>query len=303
MSRISVHKPGVRKGADFLYHVDPKQLKANGVELVGFYLKRATKEQIDAYHKAGISVFLIHQRGYEGRLPDSAEWGRRHGEEANTQAAALGYPIELPIVFASMGDYDNGPDNVRRSAAYFAAARKACKWPAGAYGDWDLFDAIGPTALSVQAAAKAWSYDWIRRKWKGPHPTAHIVQRPSVRAYTPVLPDWPGAYVDPLDIVRAVSAWGPPSKTVPPYNPPTSWGVYPTIVKPVIQRNDKRAVVGYLQNVIKYKAGGGIRVTEQFGPQTESRVKDLQRLFGLPPTGIVDSATWKAVDFLAVGKA
>ena len=38
---IKLHTTGARKGADFLAHVDPAQLKAQGVEIVGFYLKRA----------------------------------------------------------------------------------------------------------------------------------------------------------------------------------------------------------------------------------------------------------------------
>jgi len=211
--------PG-NKGADFLAHVDPAQLKAQGVRFVGVYLKNTTRAHIDAYHRHGVGVFLIHQNRKEGLLPDAAAQGALAGRQANVQAAALGYPKTLPIVFASMGDYDNTPATLPRSVAYFKAAKAACQWPAGVYGDTELLSALGPTPLSCLAAAKSWS--------TGTHPTAHLVQYPPTPVAIPKK-GWPGIEADRLDVLQPITVWYP--------NPPTPKGTpmalpVVTVVKP-----------------------------------------------------------------------
>lgn len=211
--------PGTQ-GADFLGHVDPAQLKAAGVKFVGVYLKNTTRAHIDAYHRAGIGVFLIHQNRKEGLQSDAAAQGALAGKQANVHAAALGYPKTLPIVFASMGDYDNTPTTLSRSIAYYRAAKAACTWPAGAYGDTELLAAVGPTALSCLAAAKSWSTGT---------PSAHLLQSPPAPVATPSRA-WPGIEADRLDVLRPFTVWFP--------NPPTPKGrpmALPvvTVVKPV----------------------------------------------------------------------
>lgn len=276
--------PGARKGADFLVHVDPLQLKVQGVTLVGVYLKNTTKAQIDAYHKAGISVFMIHQRGYEGRGPDPAGAGARHGIEAAAQAKALGYPRGLPIVFASMGDYDNTPTTIKGSVAYYNAAAKACRaggYLPGAYGDWDLFDAIGPTALSCQAAAKSWSYNWFKKAWKGPHPTAHLLQYPSKAVAAPKAP-FAGVRVDPLDVLKQVTVWGPPLSAI--VAKPVA------VAKPILKRTISPRVneqVKLLQRQLAYpwKWYTG-PIDGKFGPMTETAVKRMQSVVKVPVNGV-----------------
>lgn len=77
------------------------------------------------------------------------------------------------------------------------------------------------------------------------------------------------------------------------------FGHWPTIHKPPIGPAVRGDIVRYLQAVIAAKAGGDITVDGYFGPQTERRVKDLQRLFGLTVDGVVGAQTWPVVDWLA----
>ena len=280
--------PGPRKGADFLAHVDPLQLKVQGVSLVGVYLKNTTRAQIDAYHAAGVNVFLIHQRGYEGRGTDPVGAGTRHGLEAAQQAKALGYPKGLAIVFASMGDYDNTAANIKGSVAYFHAAAKGCiagGYRPGAYGDADLFTAIGSTALSCQAAAKAWSWDWVKGKWKGAHPTAHLLQYPSRAVAVPRAP-WYGVRVDPLDILKQIVVWGP-GPDAPPVKPVR-------VAKPILRRTISRTrneEVVLLQRHLSFLKLYGATIDGRFGPLTQTAVKRLQVTLKRSITGVYDVPT------------
>lgn len=296
---LKAHTPGARKGADFLVHVDPAQLKAQGVELVGMYLKNTTRERIDAYHKAGISVFLIHQRGYEGRGPDPAGAGRRHGEEANVQAAALGYPLDMPIVFASMGDYDNTAATIPGSVAYAKAAKRACRWPVGWYADWDLQEVLAkeaPGVFNVQTAARAWSFDWIRRRYRGIHPAVHIEQRPP-RAVAkqnvsddPNRLDWYGVAVDPLNIIKPINGWSNRITPPPPAKPP----VQVTVARPTLRwrlPNMSGAEVILLQRQMKFWRWYTGPVNGRFGTVTRDAVKKMQRALRVPVDGIYGPVT------------
>ncbi len=291
---ITTHPPALRKGADFLYHVDPVQLKAQGVTLVGLYLKNTTKAHIAAYHKAGISVFMIHQRGYEGRLADSAAYGKAAGLEANRQATLLGYPKDLPIVFASMGDYDNTGTLTARSVAYYAAADLACEWPAGAYGDHELFNAIGATPLSCQAAAKSWSWNWVTNKWRGVHPTAHLLQHPS-RVVAVAITPWQGTRADPLDITRQVKAWGPGLPTPPAPKPVTPVVVAKPILRRTISRTRNPEVVLLQRHLAFLHLYPAASIDGRYGPITQAAVKKLQLRLKRSVTGTYDSPTAKAL--------
>lgn len=61
--------------------------------------------------------------------------------------------------------------------------------------------------------------------------------------------------------------------------------------------------VRWMQTVISEHAGGNIEVDGQFGPQTQQRVQDVQRAYGLEPDGIVGPLTWGVMDRLAAGEA
>jgi hypothetical protein len=86
----------------------------------------------------------------------------------------------------------------------------------------------------------------------------------------------------------------------PPEDPASPYGLWPLATnKPDLRQGMRDGAVGYLQRVIRDKAGGGIAVDNYFGPQTTHRVKDMQRLFGLVVDGVVGHQTWPVVDFLA----
>lgn len=61
---------------------------------------------------------------------------------------------------------------------------------------------------------------------------------------------------------------------------------------------DRGPAVGIVQTIIRDKAGGDIPVDEYYGPKTASRVKNLQKFFGLEETGMVDEVTWDVLVLL-----
>ncbi len=83
--------------------------------------------------------------------------------------------------------------------------------------------------------------------------------------------------------------------------PRPDYGLYPLNAdKPVVQLGWHGDLVTYLQRVILDAAGGNISVDGDFGPQTDSRVRDLQAFVKLAVTGTVDwNGTWQIVDHLA----
>ncbi len=88
-------------------------------------------------------------------------------------------------------------------------------------------------------------------------------------------------------------------KPHPPAPKPSQFGDWPARKKGLIKRGNRGDLVKYLQQVIKVKAGGNITVDGDFGSRTESRVKDVQRVFSLTQDGVVGPKTWGVVDFLA----
>ncbi|HSJ92133.1 MAG TPA: peptidoglycan-binding protein [Ilumatobacter sp.] len=79
------------------------------------------------------------------------------------------------------------------------------------------------------------------------------------------------------------------------------YGPYPwNDAKPVLRNGWHGDLVRYVQLVIDRAAGGHIEVDGVFGPQTEGRVKDVQFVAQLAPTGVIDwNGTWQFVDQLA----
>lgn len=69
--------------------------------------------------------------------------------------------------------------------------------------------------------------------------------------------------------------------------------------KPTIRNGSRGDSVRYLQGVFLNETGATIAVDGKFGSQTERRVRDMQRFFGLTVDGWVGRESWSAVDLLA----
>lgn len=80
---------------------------------------------------------------------------------------------------------------------------------------------------------------------------------------------------------------------------PNPFGDWPHVSKPVLRRRSRGNEVVYLQKVIYLKAGGGISIDGDFGPQTEGRVRTVQQNNGIGVDGIVGPQTWGVIDRLA----
>ena len=272
-----VHHPAPRRAADFLSLVDPKVLRGNGIDVVFVYLKNITRDQIKAYHDAGLSVVLIHEARATDGL-DGAVRGLAHGALAASQAKALGAPTDVPIVFASAGDYDVNAGNLAKSVAYWRAAKTAAAaagYAAGCYGDWDLLAAVGDeSALNVQAAAKGWSWDWVARKWRGVHRTAHLLQAPSSVLNPKPSVQWPGSRVDFNDIVRPIRAWYPVPKPKP--KPPVPVVVVPGSNLRLTWPRTRNSDVKALNNLLRF-FGWAKTTGDVFDAGTKAGVVRMQK--------------------------
>ena len=160
---------------------------------------------------AGFGVALVWET-YEGRPLEGAAAGTQDGLRANADARRLGYPTTEAIIIAC--DTDINASNVTKAVEYCMAFKAACAHPVGCYGDWDLLDALWRRGfdgvMNVQPNARGWSFDWVRMLWRGVHPTAHMLQKPSKTD------------VDPDLVYKPVQFWaGPTPVTPPPPHPPT----------------------------------------------------------------------------------
>jgi hypothetical protein len=85
------------------------------------------------------------------------------------------------------------------------------------------------------------------------------------------------------------------------------WGLYPlNTAKATVRRVDNRPVtpevhelVRYLQGVLRLRAAQPITVDGDFGPATETAVRNVQAFFRLAVDGVVGSRTWQVIDMLA----
>lgn len=295
-----------RRTADFLELVHPDTLKKNEVGVVLVYLKNITRAQIDAYHKAGLGVILIHEARATDGLAGAAK-GTEHGRAAALKLAELGAPVDVPVMFSSAGDYDNTPATLPASVAYWRAAKKAAvPYLAGCYGDWDLLDAVGDeSALNMQTAAKAWSWNWLARVWRGAHRTAHLVQMPSTQIAPTGTREWPGIRVDFSDVLRPIRAWypappQPPKPVAPPApKPPASMYVPRSSLKLTMPRTVSGDVLA-LRKILRFFGWTKAAPAAVYDRETANAVKIMQTKLGVTPDGWYYTETRQALEaFLA----
>lgn len=279
--------------------ITPDDLRRQGFRFVARYIngsthhwKVLTHDERDRLLAAGLGLVLVFEKSAD-RWRGGVIAGATDGAQAEADAARLGYPDWGVIVPAF--DSDVTKKTLPLAVEYWHAFNKACKHPTGAYGDWDVIDAVAPwSACNWQANAGGWSWLRLGRKWlKRTHPQAHMLQQRQRDG------------IDPNVCLRPFEVWaghdGGPAPA-PGWDPEHGvFGLWPLNTnKPEIRRGDDSDAVRYLQGVILTKGGGRIEVDGVFDVPTEERVKDLQRMFHLPETGVVDLATWKVVDFLVV---
>ena len=92
---------------------------------------------------------------------------------------------------------------------------------------------------------------------------------------------------------------------MPPFSPSQGqFSLWPIATnKPVLQRGmagQPLDAVRYFQGVMLVRAKYAIAVDGFYGPASETACKVFQGWNNLPQTGIVDAATWKAIDTLAL---
>lgn len=157
---VLVHKG--QTGVDFSFARPPAaRLVELGYDFVVGYIsvlpaapaKNITQAQCEEYLAAGLKVLLVWEMN-AARANLGSSYGTADGANARTAAANLGYPTDVPILFA----VDTGFNGLQ--PAYIRAAAAACiPYPAGIYGGTMILAAtLGDWALGwVPISAYAWS--------------------------------------------------------------------------------------------------------------------------------------------------
>ena len=283
--------------------IDPAKIKALGYKFVVRYIdgpglswKDIDALERDAIYRAGLGLLLVFETSATRALLGGAA-GSVDGKKAAADTYALGIPAVAPILIAVDTDVTSATKAAVRS--YVAAFAQAAKpYPVGVYGDYDTIEAVKDlSVLNWQANAAGWSGVWqivngVRKFFRRTHPLAHVLQLTQVTT--------PAGTIDPNRVLRPFSVWDgePPA---PPYNPPSSFGGWPTATKRTFTPTESGAEIRYAQDVIFFKAGGNVPRNGVFDLQTAARVQDVQRLFlitdEMPNIG---PKTWAAIDYLAV---
>jgi len=198
-TRHLYHVPAGTRSCDYLdERINPALIRAAGFEFVARYLRNTTPEELNKIIAAGLGFVPIFQSVGSAAALLGYERGVNDGLLATRQALLLGYPQTEPIIRTC--DTDAIPKNLPVILDYMRGFNQTCPHPQAYYGDWDLLEILGPYGvLNVQAASKGWSFDWIKRTWKGTHPFAHVQQN----IQTP----FQGSAIDANDVVRPVQVW------------------------------------------------------------------------------------------------
>jgi hypothetical protein len=118
-----------------------------------------------------------------------------------------------------------------------------------------------------------------------------------------VLDDSPSATTPPPTTRPAPTTITPSTTTIPPpvFDPLNGfYGSFPTSPKPDITEGATGEAVLYLEAVLVQRSDQPlIAVDDVFGPDTTAGVQAVQGFFSLPQTGVVDAATWQAIDLIA----
>ena len=289
------------RGIDMINpNVNPANAKAEGDKFVSRYIKNLTQKEIDGWANAGIAVLPIFE-SYANRCLEGRAAGLADGAASSkTMHDTFKMPYNMPLIVAC--DINVTDANVNQVAEYVYGFADGSKHMTVVYGNWKLFDKVGwRVAWNWQAGADSWSFDWVKRIFRGVHPTAAMWQRPSLISKLT-------GNVDPNIVTRDCWGWNgrpegpapivPPKPPVvvpvPPFNPEKGqYGLYPVDKhKDTIQLTSSGDLVKYAQAKLK------IFIDGDFGPQTDSAVRALQTSKKIPVDGVVGPVTWPYIDAL-----
>lgn len=182
--------------ADYATPLDPAAVKAAGYAGVIRYIappgavydpKRLTLVERDRIFAAGLSILLVFE-SYATRATEGAPSAFFDAHTAVQQAHALGYPDDVPILFAC--DTNTTADQVCSYFVDVATIRPCC----GAYGGINVVDPL--------LADGTVSYGWQTCAWSGDKVSqaAHLYQR-----LKPTL-SMPGSYDEDV-LLRPLPLW------------------------------------------------------------------------------------------------
>lgn len=151
-----------------------------------------------------------------------------------------------------------------------------------------------PITEEARAAALWWANEVARVPLRWAHRDWHSTACPGG-----TLAVWKAAGFPPPGLEGAA-----PTAPPPPPPPPTVTTPPPPAlpVRATLRRGDRGRDVGILQLEMSAVAGFTGAVDGDYGPATEAKVRDVQRLFGLTEDGIAGPKTRGIIDLLWLGK-
>ena len=183
---------------------DPQRLHAAGVQLVCRYIspgnntKNLTAGERDALLAAGLGVLLVWEHDANSAAQGRG-LGQLHGVQAAQQAAALGYPVEVPIIVAV--DFGVAASQVSAVADYFRGFAQGCGRPLAVYGGTVPGDAVCGLGLAQwvwRANASSWSPPGVS--------VAHVALEQFLGIKHPSLA-WAVGQIDDGQVVQPVTVW------------------------------------------------------------------------------------------------
>lgn len=241
-----------------------------------------TKPQFDRMSPALVSLYNYLEERWGGKHLGLDDYERpiRGGKKPSTHAygAALDYR------------FDRHPDVQAR------------EWPGRATLDAEIIPFIINNSLELGVDAIIDD----RRSWRPPAYRDRIGQShdDGWRTVRTRYYGWihievlPGAFEDGRTVEEKLGGVPGPAPKPPAVSHPWKRFVDES-PKPVLRVGSKGEYVRHIQDVMKVY-GQDVAVDGHFGPQTDSRVKDVQRFWGLAVDGVVgNKQTWPVYDYLA----
>jgi hypothetical protein len=253
-------------------------LKAKGVAAVGRYLGYHTKpwsktlapDEVRVLHDAGLSIFSIWEANPTHAEYFSSARGVSDAQIACTEAKFIGQPRGSAIYFT----VDCDARDIQPILEYFRGVHSAMHpdYKIGVYGPYHVLAALSESQAPPDFYYQ--TYAWSNGRL---FPKANLYQYENdVNLF--------GLEVDKDALFSAIGAW--PEVTI---QRPQS--------RPTLHQGMSGQDVQDLQVDLLYLGYRIVGIPDGiFGPHTLLGVKSFQRDHGLPDTGVVDQATWHAID-------